>query len=36
MPLHPATLDDARALPTGNPVFESGGTVEIPALPRTG
>ena len=28
-------LDAARALLTGNPVFEAGGTVEIRELPRT-
>jgi hypothetical protein len=28
-----ASLDDARRLVIGNPVFESGGTVEIRALP---
>jgi hypothetical protein len=30
-----ASLDDARALVAGNPVFESGGTVEIRELPRS-
>ena len=29
------SLDDARALLIGNPVFEAGGTVEIRELPRT-
>ncbi len=29
------TLDDARSLLAGNPVFEAGGTVEIRELPRT-
>jgi hypothetical protein len=29
------SLDDARTLVAGNPVFESGGTVEIRELPRT-
>lgn len=28
------SLDDARALLVGNPVFEAGGTVEIRALPQ--
>jgi hypothetical protein len=30
-----STLDDARTLLIGNPVFEAGGTVEIRELPRT-
>ncbi len=30
------SLDHARALVAGNPVFEAGGTVEIRKLPRTG
>lgn len=30
-----ATLDAARALVIGNPVYEAGGTVEIRELPRT-
>jgi hypothetical protein len=30
------SLDDARTLLIGNPVFEAGGTVEIRELPRTG
>ena len=29
------SLDQAKALLPGNPVFEAGGTVEIRALPRT-
>jgi hypothetical protein len=29
-----ATLEEARALVNGNPVFEAGGTVEIRELPR--
>jgi len=29
------SLNDARALLAGNPVFEAGGTVEIRELPRT-
>jgi hypothetical protein len=29
-------LDAARALVSGNPVYEAGGTVEIRELPRTG
>lgn len=29
------SLDDARALVIGNPVFEAGGTVEIRELPQT-
>jgi hypothetical protein len=29
------SLADARALVSGNPVFEAGGTVEIRELPRT-
>ena len=29
------SLDHARTLVAGNPVFESGGTVEIRELPRT-
>ena len=29
------SLDQAKALLAGNPVFEAGGTVEIRALPRT-
>jgi hypothetical protein len=29
------SLDEARMLLIGNPVFEAGGTVEIRALPRT-
>jgi hypothetical protein len=29
------SLDHARTLLTGNPVFEAGGTVEIRELPRT-
>lgn len=29
------SLDEARALVVGNPLFESGGTVEIRELPRT-
>jgi hypothetical protein len=29
------SLDHARTLVVGNPVFESGGTVEIRELPRT-
>jgi hypothetical protein len=29
------SLDDARSLLVGNPVFEAGGTVEIRELPRT-
>ncbi len=31
-----ASLDDARALLAGNPVYEAGGTIEIRELPRTG
>jgi YCII-related domain-containing protein len=30
-----ASLDQAKALLAGNPVFEAGGTVEIRELPRT-
>ncbi len=30
-----SSLDDARLLLVGNPVFEAGGTVEIRELPRT-
>ena len=30
------TLDQAKSLVSGNPVFEAGGTVEIRELPRTG
>ena len=30
------SLDAARALVDGNPVYEAGGTVEIRELPRTG
>jgi hypothetical protein len=30
------SLDQAKSLLTGNPVFEAGGTVEIRELPRTG
>ena len=30
------SLDDARKLLHGNPVFEAGGTVEIRELPETG
>ena len=30
------SLDAARALVAGNPVYEAGGTVEIRELPRTG
>jgi hypothetical protein len=30
-----ASLDHARTLLSGNPVWEAGGTVEIRALPRT-
>lgn len=30
-----SSLDDARTLLVGNPVFEAGGTVEIRELPRT-
>ena len=29
------SLDDARSLLSGNPVFEAGGTVEIPELPQS-
>ena len=29
------SLEDARALLAGNPVFEAGGTIEIRELPRT-
>lgn len=29
------SLDEAKSLLTGNPVFEAGGTVEIRELPRT-
>ena len=29
------SLDDARTLLKGNPVFEAGGTIEIRELPRT-
>jgi hypothetical protein len=29
------SLDQAKSLLTGNPVFEAGGTVEIRELPRT-
>ncbi len=29
------SLDDARTMLAGNPVFEAGGTVEIRELPRT-
>lgn len=32
--LQAADLEHARALVTGNPVFEAGGTVEIRELPR--
>jgi hypothetical protein len=31
-----ASLDEARKLLSGNPVFEAGGTVEIRELPRGG
>jgi hypothetical protein len=31
-----ASLDEARALVAGNPVYEAGGTVEIRELPRSG
>lgn len=30
-----SSLDDAKSLLEGNPVFEAGGTVEIRKLPRT-
>jgi hypothetical protein len=30
-----ATIDHVKSLLAGNPHFEAGGTVEIPALPRT-
>lgn len=30
------SLNEARALVIGNPVFEAGGTVEIRELPKTG
>jgi YCII-related domain len=30
-----SSLDQAKSLLTGNPVFEAGGTVEIRELPRT-
>lgn len=30
-----ASLDDARSLLAGNPVFQAGGTVEIRELPQT-
>ncbi len=30
------SMDDARKLLEGNPVYEAGGTVEIRELPRTG
>jgi hypothetical protein len=30
-----ASLEEARGLVQGNPVFESGGTIEIRELPRT-
>jgi hypothetical protein len=30
------SIEDARKLLEGNPVFEAGGTVEIRELPRTG
>jgi hypothetical protein len=33
--VHAESLDHARKLLTGNPVFEAGGTVEIRELPRT-
>lgn len=29
-------LEDAKALVSGNPVFENGGTVEVRELPETG
>ena len=29
------SLEQAKSLLSGNPVFEAGGTVEIPELPRT-
>jgi len=31
-----ASLDQAKSLLIGNPVFEAGGTVEIRELPPTG
>jgi hypothetical protein len=31
-----SSLEEARALVLGNPVFEAGGTVEIRELPRSG
>jgi hypothetical protein len=34
--VHAASLDQAKSLLIGNPVFEAGGTVEIRELPRTG
>ena len=34
--VHADSLDQAKSLLTGNPVFEAGGTVEIRELPRTG
>ena len=33
--IHAKTLEHARELLAGNPVFEAGGTVEIRELPRT-
>ena len=33
--VHAESLDHARQLLDGNPVFEAGGTVEIRELPRT-
>ena len=33
--VHAESLDQAKSLLAGNPVFEAGGTVEIRELPRT-
>ena len=33
--INAASLDQAKSLLTGNPLFEAGGTVEIRELPRT-
>ncbi len=33
--VHAESLDQAKSLLSGNPVFEAGGTVEIRELPRT-
>jgi hypothetical protein len=36
MRVRASSLEDARTLLPGNPVFEAGGTIEIRELPKTG